>query len=262
MKIDAKRQPAGIVFGGRSPIARSCAISLAERQRVFLITRGVDDDLQSEMSDDHGVTLMEADLAREGNARSVIEKIYDSGFEPTALGFLQRYRPVGELSFEEHSRVEIWSIEESLKTVAELKSPLARVNVLLSSSPAAHLVVDDQDLAYHVVKSGQEALARFYGANLIRENIFVNAVRIGSLVIKERAQRFWDSIPHVVDRLSELSPSQHILDSDEVGARLAGILNLYGSSLSGHVFTVDGGYALLDGASLARAAMEKVVPEA
>ena len=191
-----------------------------------------------------------------------MKQIYDRGFEPTALGFFQRYRPAEEPSFEEHSRVELWSIAESLETVTELKSSSASVNALLSSSPAAHTVVDDQDLAYHVVKSGQEALARFYGANLLRNGICVNAVRVGSLVIKQRALRYWDSIPHVVNRLSELSPSQHILDSAEVGERLASILNAHGSGLSGHVFTVDGGYALLDGAQLARAAMDRVAPEA
>lgn len=256
MKKNEKRKPAAIVFGGRSPIALSCAFSLAENQHVFLVTRRIDDELESEIRGNPRVTLVEADLAREGAAHSAIQSIYDQGFEPTALAFLQRYRPAGEPSFEEHSRVELWSIAESLEAVASLKSLSVSVNVVLSSSPAAHTVVDDQDAPYHVVKAGQEALVRFFGAKLQGQGVFVNAVRIGSLVIKPRAQKYWDSIPQVMTGLSALSPAGHVLTSTEVGIHLAGLLSPSMPALSGQVFTIDAGYSLLDGAQLARSALD------
>lgn len=256
MRTDEKREPAAIVFGGRSPIALSCAFSLAENQKVFLVTRRIDDGLVNEIRDNPAVALLEADLAREDAAGCAIRSLYDKGFEPTALAFLQRYRSAGELSFEEHSRVELWSIAEALEAVANLKRSSTAVNVVLSSSPAAHKVVDDQDLAYHVVKSGQEALARFFGAKMRRNGIHVNAVRVGSLVIKSRAQKYWDSIPEVVKGLEQLSPAGHILSSAEVGARLAALLSPALTGLSGQVFTLDGGFSLLDGSQLARAALE------
>lgn len=78
---------------------------------------------------------------------------------------MQRYRPEGEPSFEEHSRVELWGIVEALEAVA-MKSPSTEVKAVVSSSPAAQTVLDDQDGAYHVVKAGQEALVRFCGAKL------------------------------------------------------------------------------------------------
>lgn len=253
---DKKTKDVAIVFGGRSPIALSCAISLANTQQVFLVTRKIDDVLQNEVAHLPAITLIEGDLDKVGAAHSIILKIYEQGFEPTALAFLQRYRPSGESSFEEHSWVEIWSIAESLETVARLKAPSTAVNVVLSSSPAAHKVVDDQDLAYHVVKAGQEALTRFFGAKLQSHGVFVNAVRVGSLVIKSRAQKYWDSIPSVVRGLERLSPTGHILTSAEVGARLAGLVSSSVTGLSGQVFTVDGGFGLLDGAQLARAALD------
>lgn len=258
MSRDAGKKPkhVAIVFGGRSPIAISCAMSLANTQQVFLITRKIDDALLSEVGYVPAITLVEADLEKVGAASSVILSIYEQGFEPTAIAFLQRYRPTGDPSFEFHSRVELWSVAEALEAISRCKEPATEVNVVLSSSPAAHKVVDDQDLAYHVVKAGQEALARFYGAQLQRHGVCVIAVRIGSLVIKERARNYWESIPHVVKAMSALSPAGHILTSSDVGARLAGFLSPGMHGLSGQVFTVDGGYSLLDGAQLARSAVD------
>lgn len=251
-----KRPTTAIVFGGRSPIALSCAARLAEEKHVFLVTRRIDKGLKSEVAGNPRVTLVEANLAREGAADSTIERIYDGGFEPNALAFLQRYRPAGEPSFEEHSRVELWSIAESLEAIARLKSPSTAVKVVVSSSPAAQTVLDDQDAAYHVVKAGQEALVRFYGAKLQGQGVCVNAIRIGSLVIKPRAQKYWDSIPQVLSGLSALSPAGHVLTSTEVGAHLAGLLSPGFAAFSGQILTIDAGYSLLDGAQLARLALD------
>lgn len=251
-----KKKHVAIVFGGRSPIAISCAISLANAQQVFLVTRKIDDALQNEVAHLPAITLVEADLDKVGAASSVILSIYEQGFEPTALAFLQRYRPSGEPSFDEHSRVELWSIREALEGISQLKSTSASVNVVVSSSPAANHVLDDQDASYHVVKAGQEALVRFYSVKLRGNGISVNAVRIGSLVIKPRAKKYWDSVPRVVEGLASLSPTGRILTSTEVGERLAGLISPIMNGLSGQLFTIDAGYSLLDGAQLAKAALE------
>lgn len=253
---EVKAKSAAIVFGGHSPIGLSCARSLAQTHQVFLITRRIDKQLIDEIGDNSAIIPIEADIANQDAANSVIQKIYRKGFEPTALAFLQRYRPTGEPSFEEHARVELWSIAEILDEVARCKDPETAVNVILSSSPAAHKVVNDQDLAYHVIKAGQEALVRFYGVKMYSQRICVNAVRIGSLVIKARAQEYWDSIPHVVTGLMRLSPSGRVLTSQEVGARLAGLLHPGVNGLTGQVVTVDDGYSLLDGAQITRSALD------
>lgn len=41
-ETDEKKQPAAIVFGGRSPIALSCAAVLADSHHVFLVSRRID----------------------------------------------------------------------------------------------------------------------------------------------------------------------------------------------------------------------------
>lgn len=245
-----------VVFGGRSPIALACAISLAETQQVFLVTRKIDKALQNEIGNVPAITLIEADLDRVGAADSVIQKIYEQGFAPTALAFLQRYKPSGEPRFEEHTQVELWCIAEALESIARKKAVSTHVSVLVTSSPAATQVLDDQDASYHVVKAGQEALVRFYSVKLRGNGISVNAVRIGSLVLKPRAKKYWDSVPSVVEGLASLSPTGRILTSTEVGERLAGLISPIMDGLSGQLFTIDAGYSLLDGAQLAKAALE------
>lgn len=248
--------PVAIVFGGRSPIALACASALAQSHTVFLVTRNVDEDLVAQISDYASIIPIEGDLAREGSAELVVENIYGRGFEPTAVAFFQKYISKGQPDFVEHSRVELWSVAEALEAIARLKRAQTEVNAVISSSPAAYTVLNDQDVSYHVVKSGQEALVRYFGTKLQRQLIFVNAVRIGSLVIKPRAQKYWDSVPEVVTGLNRLSPKGKILSSADVGIQLARILAGGLSGITGQTFTVDGGFSSLDGAQLARAALE------
>ncbi len=253
---DKKNKHVAIVFGGRSPIALSCAISLARTQQVFLVTRKIDEALLGEIVSFPAITPVEADLARVGSAESVVEGVYKRGLEPTALAFVQRYRPSGEPSFEEHSQVELWSITETLEAIGRLKAPSISVNVVLTSSPAAYKFVSDQDVTYHVVKAGQEAVSRFYSVKLRRSRVSINTVRIGSLVVKPRAQKYWDSIASVLKGLGALSPAGKVPTSSEVGESVAQLISPSMYGLTGQIFTLDGGYSMLDGAQLAKAALE------
>lgn len=251
-----KRTEAGVVFGGRSPIALACARELSLSIPVFLVTRSIDIFFKKTLANHPNITPIVADLSITGESGRVINSIYNLGFEPKSLAFLQRYRPADEPSFKDHSSVEIWSISECMEELRSSKASDSFINILVSSSPAASAVVDDQDLAYHVVKAGQEALTRFYGAKLSAEGIFFNALRIGSIVIKPRAQRYWDSVPRVVAGLRSLAPGGSILTSEEVGTNIAHLISTGLKGISGQVLTLDGGFGLLDGAQLARKGLE------
>ena len=253
---DKTTKNVAIVFGGHSPIAIHCAISLARSQQVFIVTRKIDDALVGEIGSSPAITPLEADLAQVGAAGSVVEGIYQRGLEPTALAFIQRYRPSGKPSFEEHSQVELWSIAEALEAVGRLKAPSTSVNVVLTSSPAAYKFLNDQDVTYHVVKAGQEAVSRFYAVKLRQTGVSINTVRIGSLVVKPRAQKYWDSIAPVLKGLGALSPAGKVPSSGEVGESLAQVISPSMNGLTGQILTLDGGYSMLDGAQLAKAALE------
>ena len=247
-----------LVFGGRSPIAIACALELAKVQDVVLVTRRVDEILRKEVSGGTSrLTLVPADLAVAGTGRDVAHAIYSSGRQINAAVFLQRYRPDGPPQYADHAAVELWSIEETLKEISRLKHANFAVQALVSSSPAAEKVVVDQDLAYHIVKAGQEALVRFMAVELARHRIRVNAVQIGSVVLKERARDYWDSIPEVVKDLRRLTPEGSLLTSGDVG-RLLAELALNTPTFTGATLRLDGAMGLRDGVQLAKLALEDV----
>lgn len=235
-----------IVFGGRSPIALSCAKYLSMEQQVFLVTRCVDSAMENLVSQMPSVSLVSADLEFPSEVGRIINEIFARGYQLSCMAFLQRYRPKTESIFSSHLAVELWSIKEALETVKSLKSAESAIQVLVSSSPAAHKVLDDQDLSYHIVKAGQEALVRYYAVLLAERNISINAIRIGSVVLKERAMSYWNSIPHTVGKLKDLTPTRRLLTSDEVGLIFAKMLLSQIPGITGQVFSADNGFELMD----------------
>jgi len=235
-----------IIFGGRSPIALSCVEFLATSQRVILVSRRADAELTDFLKQFPAVSLVTADLQKSGDGARVIEMAYSSHHHITSIAFFQRYRAALENNFNHHMAVEIWSINEVLDAVRTFKPSDARIQVLVSSSPAASRVVIDQDLNYHIVKSGQEAIVRYQAVALARHNISINAVRIGSVVIKQRALNYWNSIPETLDTLRSLTPSQKVPTSELVGETFAKILMADIHGITGQIFTADEGFDLRD----------------
>jgi enoyl-[acyl-carrier-protein] reductase (NADH) len=219
-----------------------------------LVTRHIDNDLEEAVKGQSNLSLMEADLEIEGATANLLEKVYtaDQQVNVNALIFLQRYRPPDAESFERHCAVELWSIREALELVKSRKSVRDHVGVLISSSPAAQKVVLDQDLYYHVVKAGQEALTRYLAALYGKDRIDINAIRIGSIVLKERAMTYWNSIPATVDGLEQAAPIGELLTSESVGTFFANFIMSSAIGFSGQVMDLDNGFSLRDGSQIAR----------
>lgn len=250
--VDHSGAPVAVVFGGRSPIALACARKLSHTQDVILVTRRIDEDLETAVEGISRLKLMQADLEiKEASAR-LISTLYDSQQKINALIFLQRYRASGEQSYERHCAVELWSIEEALAVIKTRKQPKDHVRVLISSSPAAQNVLLDQDLQYHLVKAGQEALTRYLAAFYGRDAIDINAVRIGSIVLKERAMAYWTSKPVMINGLKAMAPVGTLLSSDSVGAFFADLTTSSLKGLSGQIIDLDNGFSLLDGSQIAK----------
>jgi enoyl-[acyl-carrier-protein] reductase (NADH) len=248
--------PLAVVFGGHSPIAMACVRHLAEVQDVILVSRKIDFMLQEAFRSCPRVFLKELDLEVSGQARSLIIQILDEGKNINAIVFLQRYRPKNEPLFEAHCAVELWSIKDVLEAMGEREADGRTVHVLISSSPAASKVLIDQDFHYHLVKSGQEALVRYFSVSLARLGICVNAIRIGSIVIKPRAASYWNSIPNVVENLKNIAPSGTLQSSDTVGAAFATLALVNAAGFTGQIFTIDDGFDLRDSAQIAKSSLE------
>lgn len=248
--------PVAVVFGGRSPIATACTKQIACSQDVVLVTRKLTLDLSQEFRDLPRVSFYEADLEKPESSRLVLRSLYNQNRNINALIFFQRYRSTGDPSFQAHCCVELWSIKEALDEIRTTKMDESYVQVLISSSPAAHKVVIDQDLSYHIVKSGQEALVRFCAVEYGKHRISVNAIRVGSIVLKNRASGYWKSVPQVVNGLQRAAPVGNLQTSDDVGKFFATLALSDLPNLSGQILDIDNGFFLRDPAQVAKLLLE------
>jgi enoyl-[acyl-carrier-protein] reductase (NADH) len=106
------------------------------------------------------------------------------------------------------------------------------------------------------VKAGQEALVRYMAEKLLESRIFVNGVRIGSIVLKPRAATYWKSIPEVLSRLERSAPSRSLQTSDDVGRAFARLAFTGLAGATGQIITLDDGFGLRDGVQMAKTALE------
>jgi len=249
------REKIAVVFGGRSPIALSCASYLSHQQPVVVVTRSIDKEIKALIKNSPTISLVEGDLQFPTEARRVIEQIYNRGYDINGVVFLQRYRPGSQIEFTSHVAVEIWSVKEALDTIRKLKRTTSPIQVLVGSSPAAANVLTDQNLDYHIVKSGQEALVRYYAVMLSDINVWINALRIGSVVLKERAMPYWDSIPRTVEIMKSLTPSRRLQTSDVVGHIFAKLILTNAVGITGQVISTDDGFQLRDPIQLLKTAL-------
>lgn len=256
--LKEKENNIAIVFGGRSPIALSCARRLGEYQHVILVTRSIDEGIIQEIGGSQAITLVEADLEVAGEGSKIIQKIYQVGKKVTSIIFLQRYRPKEKSDYHSHVAVELWSIKEVLETLKDLKALTESVQVIVSSSPAANRVLFDQDLNYHIIKASQESLVRYYAIMLAKSHIYVNAVRIGSIVIKERAMAYWQSIPRTFSVIKQMSLSGEVMTSEALGDIISSLVISFTPGITGQIYELDNGFSLRDQSQLMKGPLESI----
>ena len=244
---------AAVIFGGHSPIALACAEYLSTNCRVFLVTRCIDTELSSI---DSNTKLLQGDISKPGEAHRIISDIYEQGYELSDVFFFQRYRGSAVDAISSHMNVELFSIEEAVNAIKLHKKEESVISVLLSSSPAAYKVVDDQDLNYHIVKASQEALVRYISLKMCKHKVYINGIRVSSIVFKERAKDFWNSKNTLVRQLKSLSPSRSLQDSDTVAKRFASFSMAAKSGITGQIISLEEGFELLDSIQVAKTSLE------
>jgi NAD(P)-dependent dehydrogenase (short-subunit alcohol dehydrogenase family) len=236
-----------LVFGGRSPIAIAVAQEFAQSGNpVCLVTRHSGEDLTTTFEHLPNVKILECDLGEPGNVSRLLKELEFEYGSIRSISFLQRYRPAKESSFDLHMQVEVWAIREALELLLSRSSSTTTGKILISSSPAAQKLVRDQSLDYHIVKSAQESLVRFYAHRLSAIGAEIIGVRIGSVVLKGRAKEYWSSKSQLQANLSPLAFGAHLPTEKSIGASIASLAQLNKSGLSGQVLILDGGFSLHD----------------
>lgn len=248
-----------VVVGGRSPIAIACSKFLAEIGPVLHVTRSAGPDL-IEIFRNTDVQLIEQDLSEPFAGTNAARKALTLQPEIGGIAFLQRYRPERNKpsNFDDHMNVEVWSSIEMLRKISKASRGDKPLTALIASSPAADRVVSDQSLDYHIIKSAQEASFRYLSRELAASRIECVSVRIGSLVIKDRAADFWSERKKMQQILGEMGLAQGIPSDETIGRQLANILASGPLGISGQTLVLDGGLGMADGPQAAKNSLEEL----
>jgi 3-oxoacyl-[acyl-carrier protein] reductase len=245
-----------LVFGGRSPIGLALCRQLAESgSTVHLATRVVD-DLIVEASRAAGVAQLHAVDLSDTDAAVELSRSLNTTEDPlTQLAFVHRYRGSSDNDLLQYT-VEVLAPYAVIRSLADDRDESGmhtpELAVLLTTSPAARVVVGDQGFQYHASKAAISQLVRYAGAQFAPVGLRVNGLCPGSFVFKERAAAHYAQHPEIVDFAASVTPAGRMGTVDEIAAVGAFLLSGLASYVFGQVIEVDGGVSLRDPATPGR----------
>lgn len=240
-----------LVYGGRSPIALELCKQLAGAgHEVHLVTRVRDESIIRLAKENNCVEVHECDLEDSAKSIELASKIDLQVGGLDAIAFAHRYRSEVSAPLTQYS-VEVYTPYEILEALAA-RGRTKECVIVLVTSPGAHLVLADQNFQYHASKAALSQLVRFGSVRFASQKIRINGLSPGSFVFKQRAAKFYEENPHIVERANKLVPLSRMGTVTEMASVALFLLSSQSSYLNGQILEANGGLSNIDPASLSK----------
>lgn len=190
-----------LITGGKSPIALAIANRISEREETFLMTREIFDKDEKDLNTK--VNIVEVNLLEEQSL-----KIFESLFNNNTINgiiFTHRYRESNPDPLRQYV-IEVIRPFEIIEMYSKMYSNDIK-KVVLISSPAAELVINDQDFYYHANKSALKALSKYASVKFGARGIRCNTITPGSFIYKDRAKDFYNKNEELVKSVKKITPA-------------------------------------------------------
>jgi enoyl-[acyl-carrier-protein] reductase (NADH) len=188
---------------------------------------------------------MQVDLSDPKKTSSFIKKRFNKKSIYT-LVFAQRYRGP---SFETQLNVGLISVLAILKEFELKFKKGSSVTFLLSQ--ASKSVLNNHDIAYHIVHSALKNLVKFYAVKFGKKQVRVNGV--STATIKKNTNRnYFNKKNNLTNFLKKLSPLNTIGDAKDVANCIYFLSNKGANYITGQTIAVDGGVDLLTNEALGK----------
>lgn len=229
-----------IIYGGRSPIALELCKQLAvKNHEVHLITR-VRDNTILDLAKENGCTeVHECDLGDLDRSVALANEINDRMGGLDAVAFMHRYRSQSPDPFQQFA-VEVntpYAIMEMFSKQIRTKE----CSIIFATSPAAEVIVQDQNFHYHASKAAISQLIRFGAVKFSINQIRVNGINPGTFVYKDRSKSFYNQNPQIVEQIKSLIPLGRMAVVEEIANVATFLLCKTSSYINGEIINVDGG---------------------
>lgn len=231
-----------VVFGGHSPIAIEISKLLSTSHTVFHFSRKIDKNLRLAFDDFEDVEL------REFKSNDSIKLIDHSCLIS---------EPINTLIFAFKSDLRNHSNELSnygtnvlfpyyyIRHLLEHKLFEQSASVIFFSSPAAELVLKDQPLIYHLIKSSINQLVRYLSV-YYGEQLRVNAISPGSFVLKNRNKQFYSEKSKMGKKIRNFLPTKVIPTDKDIAHVVNFLASEEGKIFNGQNLKLNGGYLNLE----------------
>ncbi len=219
--MDKKFKPILWLVGGSGKLGQAIAKALQGEYAIVNISRNKCDFDATHYS----VNL--ADLSAVEELLSILKEV------PRAIVFCQRYRPIADFVSAEAFNTEIFSTQkiiENLMTIGE------RLSIVIVSSVNGLLINTKLPLWYHLLKTSQIQLVKYY--SLCPVNI--NCIAAGTF-LKDDVKNY--PIPHqeFLNALQETHPFRKICTVQDIAQIVEFLISERAQCINGQTITPDGG---------------------
>jgi NAD(P)-dependent dehydrogenase (short-subunit alcohol dehydrogenase family) len=238
-----------IIIGATSPLAVATSAGFKARgDKVSLVSRNGADQTPAQDGCRYSFDLNDLNGVRELFSRMVGEN-----GPAERICFFQRYRDDTLNSWDGEYNVSLRATSKFIEEFQAQASSQSDRSIVIVSSPADDRVVLEQSASYHAVKSGLSQLVRYYAIELGAEGIRVNGVK-PAIVIKPRAQHFYDENPDLVKLFNGVTPLGRMGQPSDIANAVLFLSSPLASYITGQILSVDGGLSVHEAGSLARLA--------
>jgi NAD(P)-dependent dehydrogenase (short-subunit alcohol dehydrogenase family) len=170
-----------LIVGGSKGLGGSVARKFAREGHQVVILSRTPPKLEGAQG---AIRHVVADLENRAQLTGVLATITATGAKVANLVLSQRFRG-NDNAWERELEVSLSATRFIIESLVESFAP--GTSIVLVSSVAAEIVVEDQPIGYHVAKAGLQQMARYYSVMLGRRGVRCNCVS-PSIFIKEEFQ--------------------------------------------------------------------------
>lgn len=229
-----------LIIGGTKGIGRSLVRILAgDGHTLSIIARGTPAAYEKSVDN---VKYWHADLLKKAELSAVLKDIISENGKLNHLICLQRYRGLGD-NWAGEIETTLTGTKYLIENLVEEFKNSGDRSIVLANSIAAHLVVDNQPLSYHIAKAGIDQMIRYYAVALGPRGIRVNGVSPGT-ILKEESRDYYlkNDTLHALHK--KTIPLRRMGTAEEVSNVIAFLCGPCSSFVTGQTIIVDGGLSL------------------
>lgn len=196
-----------------------------------------------------GIVYWPYDLRHTQNIPRLISRILKAKGKLDSIVFLQRFRGQGD-AWQGEIDVSLTATKIIIDSAAGHFNKKGNKTIVIVSSIAGSLIVEDQPLSYHVGKAALNQMVRFYAVKLAVKGVRVNGVS-PTLVLKPESKQFYLKDKGLYNLYKAVHPLNKINTAEEVADIIEFLMHDKSRAISGQNIVVDGALSLQGHESLA-----------